>query len=260
MKSILLNLLPLVALLFVNPTLAQQSAAYTTAQAHSHNDYEQNEPFWKAYNQQYGSIEADLIFRNDTLYTAHDLKDVSPSRTFGSLYLNPILAQIKKNGGSIYKDKNKQLQLLIDFKTPAAPTMAALIKELAPHADLLAPKGSVKIVISGNMPNPSQFNQYPDYIYFDGRPTISYSPEQLERIGLISQSLQTYSRWTGSNNLPEADRIKLQQVIEQAHRQGKKLRFWATPDTPAAWSTLMNLGVDYINTDKVVELAKFLKK
>ncbi|HEV7347777.1 phosphatidylinositol-specific phospholipase C/glycerophosphodiester phosphodiesterase family protein [Telluribacter sp.] len=247
-------------LLSVGPALAQSPTKYTTAQAHSHNDYAQDQPFRMAYNLQYGSIEADLIFRNDTLYTAHDLQDVSPNRTFSSLYLQPILAEIKKNGGSIYKDKNKQLQLLIDFKTPAAPTMAALIKELAPYADLLVPNGTVKIVISGNTPAPSAFNQYPEYIFFDGRPTVAYSPEQLERIGLISQTFQMYSRWTGSGNLPEADRIKLQQIIEQAHRQGKKFRFWAAPDTPEGWSTLMTLGADYINTDKIVGLAAFLKR
>ncbi|WP_247233039.1 phosphatidylinositol-specific phospholipase C/glycerophosphodiester phosphodiesterase family protein [Telluribacter sp. SYSU D00476] len=259
MKLPLLSLLT-ATLLYVYPVLAQSTIKYTTAQAHSHNDYEQAEPFWKAYNQQYGSIEADLILRNDTLYTAHDLKDISPSRTFASLYLNPILAQIKKNGGSIYTDKNTQLQLLIDFKTPAEPTMTVLIRELAPHADLLAPKGSVRIVISGNTPAPEHFGRYPDYISFDGRPNITYTPQQLERVGLISQSFRNYSRWNGTGTLPEPDRAKLQQVIQQAHAQGKKFRLWATPDTHEAWATLKSLNADFINTDKVVELADYLRK
>jgi hypothetical protein len=250
--------LPLLALLLTYPAAAQRT--YTTAQAHSHNDYAQDQPFRKAYAQQFGSIEADLILKNDSLFTAHDLKDIAPDWTFSSLYLQPMLAEIKKNRGRIYKDKNRSLQLLIDLKTPARETLAALVKELAPHEQYLVPRGSVQIVISGNTPPPAEFDQYPAYIFFDGRPKVTYTPQQLERIGLISQAFQVYSLWKGTSPLPDADRQKLQQVVEQAHAQGKKFRFWASPDTPEAWSTLMSLQADYLNTDKVVELAAFLKK
>lgn len=35
----------------------------------------------------------------------------------------------------------------------------------------------------------------------------------------------------------------------------KPIRFWATPDTQLSWKALMEMGVDYINTDKITELA-----
>ena len=98
---------------------AQDIKAYTTAQAHSHNDYERKGAFQEAYDQQFGSLEADLFLVNDTLFVAHNLKDIHPKRTLNTLYIQPILASVEKNGGSIYAQKDVPLQFLIDLKTGA---------------------------------------------------------------------------------------------------------------------------------------------
>jgi len=47
--------------------------------------------------------------------------------------------------------------------------------------------------------------------------------------------------------------------VRKAPQLKKPVRFWATPDTPAAWNFLMEAGVDVINTDKINELSSFLK-
>lgn len=38
-----------------------QEKEYTVANAHSHNDYEQPNPFFEAYGEQFGSIEAAIF-------------------------------------------------------------------------------------------------------------------------------------------------------------------------------------------------------
>jgi hypothetical protein len=253
-------LIPIVILLSVPFAWSQSRQVYTTAQAHSHNDYEQKRPFWEAYQQQFGSIEADLFLVNDSLYAAHNRVDIKPERTFRNLYLLPILSQTEKNGGSIFPQKDQSLQLLIDLKTPAVETLDALVKLLAPYQDLLAPKGSVKIVISGNTPAPADFSKYPPYIYIDGRPEVSYTPSQLERIGLISQSFQKYSKWNGEGDLPEREKKALSRTVQDIHRLQKKVRFWGTPDNIHTWRTMMELQVDYLNTDHVVQMGDYLKK
>jgi hypothetical protein len=238
---------------------AQGIKSYSTAQAHSHNDYEHARPFEDAYEQQFGSIEADIFLVNDTLFVAHNLKDIRPNRTLAALYLLPILQKTKQNNGHIYSQDNVPLQLLIDLKTEGEPTLAALIKLLEPHKDILAPAGSVKVVVSGNVPDPSLFDQYPGFIYFDGRPEKAYTPAQMARIGLISQAFQQYSKWNGEGPIPEKDRKKIQKMISGVHDLGKKVRIWATPDNINAWKTMMALGVDYLNTDKVRELGDYLR-
>jgi len=51
----------------------------------------------------------------------------------------------------------------------------------------------------------------------------------------------------------------LKQIIDSVHGINKKIRFWNAPDTSDAWSTLMNLKVDYLNTDHIPELSSYLK-
>lgn len=242
-----------------NALFAQTIQSYTSAQAHSHNDYEQKRAFWEAYEQQFGSIEADLFLVNDSLYAAHNRQDIATERTFTNLYLLPIIRQTKKNEGSIYPQKNIELQLLIDLKTASEETLAALVKVLEPHKHLLAPNGSVKIVVSGNTPAPEKFDKYPAYIYIDGRPDINYTTDQLKRIGLVSQSFQKYTKWNGEGDLPERDRKNLAKVVQNVHALGKKVRFWGTPDNIHTWKTMMGLQVDYLNTDHVVQMGDYLR-
>ena len=78
---------------------AQSRPAYSPAQAHAHNDYEHTIPFWQAYDQQFGSIEADIYARNGQLYVAHDSADISDSRTLNALYIQPIVGKVRANKG-----------------------------------------------------------------------------------------------------------------------------------------------------------------
>ncbi len=54
------------------------------------------------------------------------------------------------------------------------------------------------------------------------------------------------------------EKKKLRDVVKQAHNAGRRVRFWATPETPALWSELYDAGVDAINTDRLDELQDFL--
>ena len=47
--------------LAISARVDAQPSAYTVSQAHSHNDYEQAVPFWTAYREGFGSIEADIF-------------------------------------------------------------------------------------------------------------------------------------------------------------------------------------------------------
>ena len=246
-------------LLAASGSQSQSIKAYTTAQAHSHNDYVRARPFHDAYEQQFGSIEADVHLVRDTLFVAHDTKDIRPQRTLANLYLSPLIEKVRANSGNIYPQKNVPLQLLIDLKTSGEETLQALIRELQPHEELLAPKGQVFVVVSGNVPDPALFEKYPPYLLFDGRPEITYTPAQLRHIGLISQAFQKYSRWNGEGPIPEKEKKNLQRMIRQTHDLGKKVRLWATPDNINSWKTMMALEVDYLNTDKVTEMGDYLR-
>jgi len=245
--------------LFLQSAWSQNIQSYTTAQAHSHNDNRQLKPFTEASDQQFGSIETDIMLKNGILYTINHEQDAAPHRTFSKLYLKPILEQLKKNGGQIYPQKDVSLQLLIDIKSPAIETLDALVKELEAHRSVIDTNSTLKIVVSGNIPLPELFDQYPAYISFDGSPYVTYTPKQLERVALMSQSFSKYTGWNGEGPLPKNDKKIISKVVQKSHEMGKKIRFMDTPDNINTWKTLMSLQVDYLDTGKVIQMGDYLR-
>ena len=225
---------------------AVHGQSYSTANAHSHNDYEQNKPFTLAYNELFGSIEADIFLVNGTILVGHNVKDLTPSRSLENLYLAPIADYTP----------TRKLQLLIDIKSEAASTLQALVDLLKKYPAIINNK-NIRIVISGNAPKPAEFDQYPAFIWFDGRINTEYTKEQLQRIALLSGDFGNFvvkRRWP----LQQEDLAKLETAIKSAHDLEKPIRFWASPDFKDAWEQFIQLKVDFINTDKINELSDFM--
>ncbi|MFD1257643.1 alkaline phosphatase [Mucilaginibacter terrae] len=232
----------------------------STIRLHSHNDYKQNIPFLQAYYAGAGSIEADVYLLNGKLYVAHEKKEIAEDRTLAELYLKPLAALYNKNGKRPYADSLQTLQLVVDIKEDHIHVIPQLIKDLKPYLNIFnypANKHAVKIVLSGNMPSPAHFSDYPDYIYFDGRPNISYQPDELKHIGMISDNLANYTTWNGKGALTKVDSLKVKTVIIAAHAYQKPFRFWATQDSPNTWIQLEKLGVDWMNTDHPQQVHDF---
>src|SRR4051812_35240043 len=93
---------------------------------HAHNDYEHTRPLFDALDNGFCSVEADIHLVDGKLLVAHDSKEVRPDRTLQSLYLDPLRKRAKQNGGRIYAKGPVSIILLIDIKTDATPTYAAL--------------------------------------------------------------------------------------------------------------------------------------
>jgi hypothetical protein len=236
-----------------------QPASYSTSNAHSHNDYNQTAPLYTAHQAQFGSVEVDVFLDKDELLVAHTAKDLAQHRTLEDLYLKPLQAFMQRNNGHVYTDTARKLQLMIDIKTDAAATLNKLIALLQKYPQLTRSK-SLRILISGNKPDPSTYTSYPSYIWFDGLLSVQYSKEALSRIAMLGDNFLNYSRWKGEGNAPPKDWAKVKAAIIRAHALKKPVRFWNTPDFIDAWEQLISLGVDYINTDSIRSLASFLKQ
>ncbi|SFO25718.1 alkaline phosphatase [Chitinophaga sp. YR627] len=238
-------------------TAGAQTRNYASINAHSHNDYEHPIPFLTAYFRHYGSIEADVFERNGQLFTAHTEEAIRPERTLEKLYLNPLREQIKKNGGTAYKDSKDTLQLMIDFKTTGVPTIKALIKILDRYPDITK-NPTVVVTISGDQPELALWAQYPDYIHFDGKRGFTYTAAQEKRIPMYSVDIKQFTNWNGKGVIVKEERAKIQQWVDSVHQAGKKVRFWGMADNVNTWKTQMNMGADYLGTDLVEDMATFL--
>src|SRR5262245_36395471 len=104
--------------------------------AHAHNDYEHRHPLFDALAQGFCSVEADIYLVQGQLLVAHDRENVSTQRTLEALYLDPLRERVKKNGGKVFPN-GPEFTLLIDIKSEAEPTYAALREVLRRYADLL---------------------------------------------------------------------------------------------------------------------------
>lgn len=224
---------------------------------HSHNDYLRKEPFYEAFKAGCASIEADIFLKEGNLYVAHEEKSIQSNLTFATLYLEP-LSKISRQK----RFKNSSIQLLIDLKTAAGPTLKALVAEIEKYPELFENKRSrmkISFVISGNRPKPSEYKDFPAYIKFDCQELESLDQLDKDRVALVSFSFQKFSKWFGSGTLSEEDRSKISAVVSKVHSLNKKIRFWGTPDTEKAWQIFSELGIDYINTDKPSACGAYFK-
>lgn len=214
----------------------------------AHNDYAKPMPFHHAFKLRANYIEADVFLKDETLLVAHTRSEIDHSKTLEKMYLDPLAERID----SLYG-----LTLMIDLKTDGAETLAALVRVLGQYPQLTSSK-NLSITISGNYPPPAEWNNYPEYIKFDGRPWINYTPGQLQRVTLISTSYTSVSSWSGRGKIPPQERRRLMQVIDEVHRLGKPVRFWGSPDHENAWEKFIAMGIDVLNSDHIDELANYL--
>jgi alkaline phosphatase len=235
-----------------------QPFRYSVSNAHSHNDYKQAVPFVKAYQAGFGSIEVDIFLQNDQLLVGHDRSELNSSRTIENLYLQPLQNVVLQNKGFAYADTAKKMQLLIDIKTDSIYTLHELVKTLKKYATLITAR-NLSFVISGNRPAEKLFASYPSFISFDGDLRREYGKEALKRIVMMSDDLKNYTNWNGNGNIEEGHRMRLQRVVDKVHALGKPVRFWNAPDFESAWKQLMDLGVDFINTDNISAISSFLQ-
>src|SRR5690606_38159691 len=118
------------------------------------------------------------------------------------LYFEPLLAAVKRNDGSAYHNGGQHLTLMIDLKSEGSATLKAIVSALEQYPDLTACP-TLHFMISGSVPNPEQWSDYPAYIFFDGRPGISYTPQQLARVSMISTSFSSHVTWDGRGKISE---------------------------------------------------------
>jgi len=241
--------------LFIISAFAQQKK-YTVANAHAHNDYIHAVPFYTAYNNGFGSIEVDIFPVNGILCVAHSKHEIQPDRTLKNLYLEPLLNELAS-------DSSRRLKLLVDIKEDYKVSLQLLINEIVPlkkYLSLPQERRSLLILVSGNRPPPAEYKNYPDYIFFDDHLTLRHSATDWERVGQVSLSFVKFSAWKGEGPIGKKDRKLLKHTIDSVRHAGKTIRFWAAPDNEASWKMQMKLGVDLIGTDKIDELAKFLRR
>lgn len=232
--------------------------------AHAHNDYEHPRPLLDALAHGFRSVEADVWLTKDGLLVAHTPFGLRAGRTLQALSLDPLRARVRANGGAVHAG-GPRFYLLVDVKTDAKATGAALANVFADYADVLTTtrdgktkRKAVTVVVSGNCDRAALATAAVRHAAIDGRPADLDGDAPAELVPWVSASWGSQFRWDGAGAMPAAERDRLREFVRKAHAKGRMVRFWATPESPAVWRELVAADVDLINTDRLAELRAFL--
>lgn len=223
-------------------------------QAHAHNDYVHPRPLLDALDNGFCGIEADIHLVDGALLVAHDADEVDAARTLKGLYLAPLLHRVRTFGS--VSPNAPTCMLLIDIKSEAEPTYAALRGALGEFASMLTSfegdamqTRAVTVVVSGNRPIQTISAEASRLVAVDGRASDLDSAVSPALMPLLSDDWTSLFSWSGGSPMPDNERRKLREGVARVHAAGRKVRFWNTPHRTDVWDELLAAGVDYIGAD-----------
>jgi hypothetical protein len=156
---------------------------------------------------------------------------------------------------------------MIDIKSDGPRVYRELQRRLPAYKDMLSHledgkyiERAVQIVISGDRPEALMAADPRRYAGIDGRIKDLDSDRPAHLMPMISDRWGSHFTWRGRGEIPAEQRQRLQACVSKAHQRGRRIRFWATPESPAMWRVLLEVGVDHINTDKLEQLSQFLRE
>jgi hypothetical protein len=234
--------------------------------AFAHNDYSHKRPLFDALDNGYTNIEADIFLKDNEFVVAHINPYFKQGRTLELLYLKPLSDLIIKNKGQIYQGYDSPVTLLVDIKTDAERTYRALKPLLEKYRSILTRYEDgrvylkqVTIVLSGNKPYKSITAETRRLAFIDQ--DLKSTGQDTSSVNIYTMASCKYSRllrWNGEGIMPADEKQLLENYVTAAHKYGRKVRLWASPENLAVWQQLLDCGVDLINTDKLAMLKDFL--
>jgi hypothetical protein len=275
----------------------KRDASHFIRRGHSHNDYFQDQPLDSAIEHGLKSIEVDVFPRNDELLVAHTVFELDSEKRIDNLYLEPILAMLKRSGSAtsepgatetqnhrpfplprqrrsspamdsdsiefLVPPESDSLTLLIDFKGDAEKSVSLLHQVLAPLQPYLS-----------SVDKNGEFRRGKVTVLISGnRPkedqlTLS-SGERFLFIDGRQHDIRTRTDTTlvplvsipwRSLHLSRAlgrGEQHMRHLADEAHAQGKLLRIWGAPNREGLWRQMMNSNVDLLSIDDHARFSLF---
>lgn len=242
----------------------------TGSVGHSHNDYEQPRPLETALSTGMVGIEVDVFLRDDVLFVAHEERDLDPSRTLRSLYLEPLYRRFRRFEGQI-RENGVPVLLFVDFKEPGIEIYEALERDLMTYPGLVRrvvwnaddrctiTPGPVIVVATGSYPRDAIISDTDRVVAIDGRIPddllSDFPPHLMPTISTSFAVLGDLPVAQGPGGLGRA----MSTIIARSTAAGRLVRFYEGIDSERFWETQVVAGVHLINTDDPERLSAHLR-
>lgn len=228
---------------------------------HAHNDYEHPRPLLDALDAKFESVEADVWLDGSEIGVSHDGSPFKGS--LKALYLDPIAERLGANGGSVQGD-GKTFYLWLDLKQGTPALLELIAGQLSGYSFLTrfddagqTQPGAVTVVLTGDAAGKKALVERPaprPYI----RDSNDFSPSDAPadgKWGYYAVNYYSFMQWDGAGAIPTTQRKQLENLINGAHATGRRIRIFSNPDTAGYWTAARDAHVDFVNTDKLSELA-----
>lgn len=253
-----------VIFLFIS-TIAVPAQTIILPNAYAHNDYWHKRPLLDALDHGFTYVEADVYLRNDQLIVAHFLPCLKKKRTLEELYLKPLLNYVEENAKKEQPQNNAAITLMIDIKSDANKTYTALVLLLEKYRSMLSvfengktKLSNVTVVITGHKPYNLIKGDNDRIVFMDENLKQAGNDSSRNIYPIASCKYSKLLKWKGKGEITESEIHRLAYYVAQAHKNGRKVRLWGSPENKAVWGELLKCNVDLINTNKLNALRDFL--
>ncbi len=236
--------------------------------AHAHNDYWHFKPLIQALNNGFMSVEADVHLLKGDLLVAHEKGFARKRKNLKRKYLQPLFEKAKANNfESVYPNGPREFILYIDIKSGCPDLLDTLIAQVSEYEKMLTTwengkknTKAVSIIVGACGLEDRWLGESKRYFYFDSHLDGIGSKYSADIIPRVCTNLKSVIDWRGKGNISVEEKEKIKSIIQKAHAENRKVRFWACTNKPKVWSTLLDLGVDWINVDRLKRFRRFTKK
>lgn len=218
---------------------------------------ENKDKVWQLLGQGVTGFEVDVMYIYGELYVTSSMPDSANHKhlTLSDACLFPLYSHSKKVNAEKTDATKQEILLLLNIKNDPIKAYSRLKKAILPLRDQISfrntdwHQGSIRILTRNKILSDFLEKEELSYLGFVGNKEDLNTSLKPEILPLIEFDFAELTNWHGAGNIPFPDYVKIKELINKAHQQGRKVCISNCPNHQAARDVLTSSKVDFILTN-----------